>query len=79
VSKKELNYVKRKMRKNYNSIKKYPFILESLVINNELFGSEESYKKKLELIEKFSSEDIKRVCDTYFNDYLVGVTYPKEV
>jgi hypothetical protein len=45
VSKKELNYVKRKMRKNYNSIKKYPFILESLVINNELFGSEESYKK----------------------------------
>jgi len=79
VSKKELNYVKRKMKKNYNSIKKYPFIIESLVINNELFGSEESYKKRLELIEKVSSEDIKRVCDTYFNDYLVGVIYPKEV
>jgi predicted Zn-dependent peptidase len=77
VSSKELKYIKRKMKKNYNSINKYPFLIESTVINSELFGCEESYKKRIELIEKVSSEDIKRVFDTYFNDYLIGVIHPK--
>lgn len=77
ISKKELNYVKKKLIKSYNSIKKYPFILETLVINHELFGSEESYKKRIELIEKVTCEDIKRVYETYFNDYLIGVIQPK--
>lgn len=79
VSKKELNYAKRKMHKALNSIKTEPFLLERLAIQNELFGYEESYKKRLELIEKVSSEDIKRAYDTYFNDYLIGVISPKEI
>jgi predicted Zn-dependent peptidase len=77
VSSKELKFIKRKMKKDYNSIKKYSFMVESIAINHELFGCEESIEEKIKLIEKVSIEDIKRVCNTYFNDYLIGIIQPK--
>ena len=77
ISKKELNSAKKKIKKMYNSLKKHPFILEMLVINHELFGAEESIEKKIESIEKVTCEDIKKVYDTYFNDYLIGIIKPR--
>ncbi len=77
ISSKELKFIKRKIKKGYNSIKKYPIFLESITIENELFGRDNSYEKRIELIEKVTSEDLKRVCEGYFNDYLIGVIQPK--
>lgn len=79
LSLKELNFIKRKIKKDYKSLKKYPFVIESLAIDNELFGKEECIDNKIKLMEDVTCEDIKRVYNNYFNDYLVGVIHPKEV
>ncbi|MFA5528778.1 MAG: pitrilysin family protein [Peptostreptococcales bacterium] len=77
LSLKELNFIKRKIKKDYKSIKKYPFIIETLAVDNAFFGKEESIDNKIKLMEDVTCEDIKRVSETYFNDYLIGTISPK--
>ncbi len=75
---KELNRAKKKIIQAHKKINLIPFVFEEIVIQGDLLGYTEAYSNRPKYIQEATIEDIKRVMNEYFKNYLITIVEPRE-
>lgn len=75
---KELNLAKKKLLQAHRKLSQIPFFLEDITLQGELLGYTEADKNKLQYITEATAEDIKRIVNDYFSNYVITVVEPRE-
>lgn len=75
---KELNLAKKKLIQTHKKVTQMPFFLEEITAQGDLFGYTEADSKKPQYIKEATQEDIKRIVNEYFNNYVITIVEPRE-
>lgn len=78
IKQKELKRAKQKLLQTHRKIKLMPFFLQEEIAQSELLGYNEAEEKKPQIIKEATAEDIKRIINDYFSNYIVTIVEPRE-
>jgi len=78
IKQKELKRAKQKLIQTHRKIKLMPFFLQEEIAQSELLGYNEAEDKKPQIIKEATAEDIKRIINDYFSNYIVTIVEPRE-
>jgi len=78
IKQKELKRAKQKLIQTHRKIKLMPFFLQEEIAQSELLGYNEAEEKKPQIIKEATAEDIKRIINDYFSNYIVTIVEPRE-
>ena len=78
IKQKELKRAKQKLLQTYRKIKLMPFFLQEEIAQSELLGYNDAEDNKPQIIKEATAEDIKRIINDYFSNYIVTIVEPRE-
>ena len=78
IKQKELKRAKQKLLQTDRKIKLVPFFLQEEIVQRELLGYNDAEDNKPQIIKEATAEDIKRIINDYFSNYIVTIVEPRE-
>ncbi len=78
IKQKELNRAKQKLLQTHRKINLMPFFLQEKTAQQELYGYTDTEEQKPQIIKEATAEDIKRIINDYFSNYIVTIVEPRE-